>query len=309
MLSILLAVGLAHANSDYCRISSDVSSFSSRILNAENRLSFENPPGYLNWGVCWWHSRFQRAAEYLAVFEPTQPKPEPWQIWGILESIAFDHHVTVIPGYANLFEFSQVNREQIEVFLSQWQIHDSVERASWVNGLAGRSSTSSEKFWNLMTSIHERLQSSKQILYVKLQNPGVAAHAWLIVNSQKRESEILFTVIDSNDLLPVQILVKKGDQSLGSFGVPYLQEDRELRSIFLGILEHCQPKTALRKYIDGLNHALKKAVGKSEIDRINRLITQATLKKRVLSSHRANALKPEDLDPKKWFATMEAIHE
>lgn len=41
-----------------------------------NLLAFGNSGGLLRNGVCWWHSRFTRAALYLVYFEPSKPKPD-----------------------------------------------------------------------------------------------------------------------------------------------------------------------------------------------------------------------------------------
>src|SRR5438270_754213 len=49
--------------------------FLSAGFSPSQRLSFGNTGGIAHGGVCWWHSRFQRAAIYLTIFRPDLPKP------------------------------------------------------------------------------------------------------------------------------------------------------------------------------------------------------------------------------------------
>jgi hypothetical protein len=49
-----------------------------------NLFSFSNTGGILNGGVCWWHSRMQRAALYLTVYLPDMPPPSKPEVRRIL---------------------------------------------------------------------------------------------------------------------------------------------------------------------------------------------------------------------------------
>ena len=93
-----------------------------KISNSNNRLSFTNSGGLVNGGVCWWHSRFTRNANYVAVFSPDKAKPHnktmrrpkkparkspikrlpaPGSVKYILKQIKYGK-VVEIPGYKNL---------------------------------------------------------------------------------------------------------------------------------------------------------------------------------------------------------------
>src|SRR5262245_2698307 len=70
------------------------------------RLGFENAGGLLGGGVCWWHSRFQRAIWHLAVFLPRAPRPDREETRRIVRRLATRKEVVEIPGYADAREFS-----------------------------------------------------------------------------------------------------------------------------------------------------------------------------------------------------------
>jgi len=70
-------------------------------------LSFKNPPGPINEGMCWLHTKMQRNFTYLANFRPDLPRPENKEdIEKIIDQIIAGEKVTEIPGFENLNQFS-----------------------------------------------------------------------------------------------------------------------------------------------------------------------------------------------------------
>ena len=113
-LSSLTAIGAAPtadrasmAAQNFCaERSNDPHALQSLISQRDNQLGFVNQGGLFGGGVCWWHSRFTRSAAYLAVFDPSLPRPSDEDAKKIISRLRDRKGVTLIPGFRNLFEFS-----------------------------------------------------------------------------------------------------------------------------------------------------------------------------------------------------------
>lgn len=81
--------------------------------NFNDTLAFENPPGPINAGMCWLHTRLQRQFTYLANYRPELPKPTKEQAKKIISDIVARKGVTEIPGFANLAEFSREYKAEL----------------------------------------------------------------------------------------------------------------------------------------------------------------------------------------------------
>ncbi|MGK5087603.1 hypothetical protein WDW86_08600 [Bdellovibrionota bacterium FG-2] len=103
------------------------------------RLSFSNQGGAFSSGVCWWLSRFQRAALYLARFYPELPKPTADEARKLIRRLAQMNEVVEIPGYRNIFDFSCDFSTLIQRRLERWQILDGIFRFAWIEGIRGKS--------------------------------------------------------------------------------------------------------------------------------------------------------------------------
>jgi len=221
-----------------------------KISISSNRLSFKNQGGLANGGVCWWHSRFTRNANYVAVFSPEKAKPHnktmnrpkkfagktpmkrvpaPGSVKYILKQIKYGK-VVEIPGYKNLREFSKANRKEIQKLLGDWQIEDGFIKQSWVVGLMGKSKTTAAKFEKSMDKTFKRV-SKGQAVYQKLQIKGVVAHAWIVTGMEKTRDGYNISVIDSNYSSTRIWRYKKGDTHFNYPGwgkfVPYTERTRE----------------------------------------------------------------------------------
>lgn len=166
------------------------------------RFSFDNEGGLGNGGVCWWHSRFQRAVWYLAEFKPELQKPARAEATRIIDRIAHFDGVTEIPGYTNFYDFSRDFQDVIQRELNQWQARDGFINQAWLRGISGKARYTPRGAALRMENLYlayETAQKNNEIVWLKLQMPGVVAHAALML-SMIRASHGGFElqVVDSN---------------------------------------------------------------------------------------------------------------
>ncbi len=196
-----------------------------------NLLAFTNTGGLLGKGVCWWHSRFTRAALYLVYFEPDAPKPGQREVREIVSSVMDARRVVEIPGYENLREFSQEHGESIQKVLERRQLSDGILRFAWVDGLSGSSSAAPAKLEALMDRIHAETRVG--LAYVKLQVPGLDAHSLVFTRMEPIPGGgYRCTYLDSNwpGARTWEYRTGLGTASglCGAPGIPYLQRSGEL---------------------------------------------------------------------------------
>ncbi len=174
--------------------------FPKRLQESDNRLSFINPAGPLNIGVCWWHSRMQRNANYLLSFAPNSSKMTPQQARILIKNLSRTNVVQTALGYKNLKSFSTAYSREMQEALGQWQLTDTFFKLGWVRGI-GPSRVSPENLSNKMDALYEDVMLKKNITYQVLQMPGFKAHAWLVTDVKKGpQSSYSITAIDSNSL-------------------------------------------------------------------------------------------------------------
>lgn len=188
--------------------------FQTKLNAPENRIAFRNPPGRLNTGLCWWHSRFQRNSNYLVIFDPIATAPSPADVPSILKNIISLNKIVVIGGFNNLQEFTQEYREELTDALSSWEMSDSFIRQRWVKGLEGGSKTTAEKLKKIMEEFYVNVHDKKMVPYAMLQMPGFAAHAWLFNNLEKIKDGFQYQVVDSNFLELLSYPYHEGDQRI-----------------------------------------------------------------------------------------------
>ena len=240
----------ATSKEEYIRQSSDDSYFIKLAAEVEfsiftgkgnaNLFSFPNPLGYLDIGVCWWHSRFQRNALYLTYYLPDNPKPTKKEAEKIIRQIRWGMKVIPINGFKNFDDFSNEYKDLIVKRLSNWQLFDGIILWQWVNDLAGFYEVSPNKLKTIMDNLYKEIKLNK-ICYTKIQIKGLDSHAWLFTEMEKTENGYEYKIIDSNNpytSIPMPEY-KYGDKYLPFFGgtgndpnnykcVPYLQWKFEL---------------------------------------------------------------------------------
>lgn len=230
---------LDRARERYCKEKlSSKHSIQQILTDPRNQLHFYNQGGLLNGGVCWWHSRFVRAAAYLAIFDPAQPKPNQEAAKEIINTIRKRKDIVVIPGYRNLYEFSVDWGNEILDKLEDWQRSDGLMKFSWFKGLTKDGEVSPEILEQKMDDLYERI-SRGEVVYQMLQMPGITAHAWLAIGMEKTFNGYVIHAIDSNAPgVVVRFPYYKGTTKIdyvlipGYSFVPYdgnVKEERKLR--------------------------------------------------------------------------------
>jgi hypothetical protein len=188
VLGVLLSTLSARANvpegsEAYC--SRTMGDFRSLIETVESRISFANYGGFFGRGLCWWHSRLQRNSVYLSLFAPEKPRLTDAQASQIVSDLINAKRVVEIPGYSNFYEFSADYKEMIHAKLAGWQKKDSLAHFAWVRGLRGGESRSASEMKKFMDDLYDKVEVKNEIVYTKLQLPGLVAHAWLVIGVQK----------------------------------------------------------------------------------------------------------------------------
>ncbi len=217
-------------------------------LDATNLMSFKNAGGLRNGGVCWWHSRFQRAALYLAHYNPSAQVPDVASAKRIIRTIRNATDVIEIPGFKNFLEFSNHFADEIQNELDAWQRFEGL-RFTWIRGLRGSTRVSAEWMQELMDNLYEETEVKGNISYQKLQMKGITAHAWLVVNMKKFENGYDLEVVDSNFQNMTKIYqYRHGDTYLlyreKSPFTPYLEHTFEMERISSALKEACSPSLA-----------------------------------------------------------------
>lgn len=169
------------------------------ISYAENRLSFTNHGGLFNGGVCWWHSQLIRAAQYLAVFDASAPKPTQDEAYQLVNRLRGGRPVT-IPGFHNLRDFSNAFYGIVQQNLEEWQVSNGGFGLSFLDGLTGSTTVPAAELKSLMDGAYAEIKKGQKPLFQVLQLPGITAHAWIIIGMKPTSSGYLFSVVDSNYL-------------------------------------------------------------------------------------------------------------
>lgn len=241
--SNLLAQTPANSKQEYCHNYYNKDYFKNMLRESSNRISFVNHGGLLNAGVCWWHSRFQRAATYLTTYRPELPKPTYKEAKKLIRSIRKRRSVVIIPGYQNLNEFSSAWPQLIQKTLERWQIIDGFIFQSWIIGLSGKTKTTAQKMKDKMDQLYIDVMIHKNISYQMLQLAGIDAHAWLVLEMTPITGGYNLLIVDSNYLNLQTYTYKFNDTNLyyryTTEFVPYLQKKRELKRIFRRMQKYC----------------------------------------------------------------------
>ena len=231
------------SKAEYCQMAGNKTYFKDLLYDKSNRMSFTNYGGLLNGGVCWWHSRFQRAAIYLTTYRPLQNKPNPKMAKQIIKQIRKRKNVVAIPGFNNFREFSADFKKEIHKALERWQILDGFVYQSWIIGLSGKTKIKAQKLKIKMNELYHDVVINNNISYQMLQFKGIAAHAWFVIDMEKLVNGYNLTIVDSNSTEVKNYLYKFGDENFTYRSytpfVPYLQRKTELKRIFQASKRYC----------------------------------------------------------------------
>ncbi len=172
--------------------------FQDLLLDNHNRIYQTNNGGLFNGGVCWWHSRLQRASLQLVYFSPNKAKQNFQTIKKIIRHLVHMDQVVEITGYNNFNDFSRENGDLIQSALDAWQIRDGFLNMAWIKGLKGNIHKSPKKIVKILDRIFFKVMFQKKIEFLKVQLPGIYAHALLVQNVEINNDGYYLKVIDSN---------------------------------------------------------------------------------------------------------------
>lgn len=235
----------ATSKAEYCAHLGNPHAYQRQIEHYFNQLAFTNQEGLglLGKGVCWWHSMFTRNATYFAVYRPDLQRPSEKEADRIIDLIAAGRGVVIIPGFRNLHEFSYVFANEIASKLERSQLTEGTIGFGWVRGLAGRSTMRAEKLEEKMHELYDLVKNQGQIVYQKLQMPGITAHSWLVTNMQETRSGYILTVVDSNHSRALRVRYTFGSNAMDYFGethfAPYTSRNRDWEQIHQLQSEYC----------------------------------------------------------------------
>lgn len=261
---------------EFCAQASNLDNFKQIAQLPEMRMAEANYGGLMDGGVCWWHSRMQRAAIYLTVYRPELPKPNKEEAQEIIERLSNYQEVVEIPGYANFEEFSAAWYQDIQSRLEFWQKKDGIAQQVWIDGLMGHIKTSPSKLKKMMDDLYEEVETKGRITYQKLQMPGIVSHAWLVIGMKKTSNGYEISYIDSN--YPSEVSThsyRNGDTQITEYDgfVPYIRQRDEFREALVNIVRYCQPQLAADRWIKALLEVRSQSAGSAQVidQKINRL--------------------------------------
>ena len=231
------------SKAEYCQNIKNPFYFQTIASERDNRLSFINEGGAFDIGVCWWHSRFSRSALYLTIFRPELPRPNERKAKELIRQIKERKQIVMIPGYHSLYDFSDDWQQLIQNSLESWQISNTLI-FKWIAGLTGITENTPENMKERMDQLYQLVRRG-EVVYQKLQLPGISAHAWLVIGMQPIAEGYKLSVVDSNYSSVKTLYYINGDVGIyhapyGGYFVPYVEEQSELEKIKKVSQKFCQ---------------------------------------------------------------------
>ena len=177
------------------------------LLNSDQtdmQMGVDNPSGYLKIGLCWWQSRFHRAALYVASFNQNLPKPTSVQVIKILRQISRFRPV-VIPGFSGLNSFTKAYPQELEQVLSEWQLRTTLlvpqnAVANWMMDQVISGNKKRELVEQEAVQLIRSFKAKPRPLFSFMQGSNFQ-HAALVVGFEKDQenpNDVLIKYIDSN---------------------------------------------------------------------------------------------------------------
>ena len=153
---------------------------------SEGLLNQTNPDGDFKTGLCWFHTRFQRSATYLADYHPELPKPTDNEAQAIIDKIAAGEQVVTVPGFADLDAFSKAHWGKIERKLNT-KAYGCIANGDCAKRLGDRSRTSPNDLKARMTNLYDRMLNDPQILFLRIKPANtqiLMSHSLLVLGME-----------------------------------------------------------------------------------------------------------------------------
>lgn len=238
--------------------------FQKQIRDPMNRLAFRNEGGwrwsddeYIVSGVCWWHSRFQRAATYLAIFDPAGEKPTDRRAVQIVDDLAHFRKRVVISGYKNLYEFTKEHEKVIQNELERWLKRDAISGVMrTLNPLRESFKTSRNDLRQWMARLDYLVNEHRIIPFVLQQVKGLKAHASLVIgmelgfemiSGKKQWTGFVLEMLDSNTFQIDTVRYRFGDETLKGYShefSPSVDYDSDLFKVWEIMDRDCESQVS-----------------------------------------------------------------
>jgi len=243
----LVAVNGPQSKDEFCKLVAKPEQFKELLLDSRNRLAFLNGHyGFLNSGICWWHSRYERNATMLAVYRPDLPKPTLPQAKKIIAQFAkgelfTKRRVVEIPGYENLQSFSAEYELLIIKEMESWQNREVFWGFDWLTRGAGlNDSMPPAKLWRTMGKLYDQVVNKNRLTHVRMKLDGFTSHALTIYDMEKNDHFYVVHYIDSNSHYPERTTVRFGDSQFSAYeGAPYIDREHEFNLATSAQLKYC----------------------------------------------------------------------
>jgi len=195
------------ASSDICQMKAE--DFLAKASHPLNLTPNYNAPGPLGTGMCWWHSKMQRAAVYLAVFDrPDSAKPTTAEALHIFAKLRDLKEVVSVPGFTNWFDFSKAYKTEFYQILGHWEVRDTLQ-LQFLKGIR-----STETSPETLRKISQEVNEYKRLTFLLLKMPLLEAHSWLAQSFDLNGSDFKAGFIDSNSPHHVNSYESKGNTFL-----------------------------------------------------------------------------------------------
>lgn len=229
--------------SDFCvRTQSELKE---HLMQEDSRIAFKNGGGLFNGGVCWWHSRLQRASAYLIKFAPEKNPPTVPEVNQILTTLVTMKRVVTIPGYRDFKTFTHDFQGLVQAYLDRWQRYDGFYNLEWIRGISGKAELSPELLREHMKGLYSYYKSSPTPLWIMAQIKGITSHSLLVLKMTETENGYDLEVIDSNHPQEtIALQYHDGDRSLHARGerytfIPYVGFQNDFRLISRALKSEC----------------------------------------------------------------------
>jgi hypothetical protein len=249
------------ARQTFCRQASNKEFFQNRLASSESRIAFDNEKKYsafnlvgidgVKVGICWWHSRFQRSLNYLAVARPLnkgESRMTDQEIRAAINDVINETNVVELRGYKSILEFTEQNKEIILHFLTYWQLTEVPQAA---RGLVGSSKADPENLKTKMHELYKDVMVNKTIQFQVQQLEGIEAHSWIVfgmAKTFKNKKWVGYTIlaVDSERATSVDVVhYTFGDTQIGTVKnsyVPYTQRPQSELRYFTALAYYCKPE-------------------------------------------------------------------
>jgi hypothetical protein len=191
----------------FCKLT--YSDFQTRAEQQDFRLTFDNPPSWMNTGSCWWDSRFQRAAIYLTVPRPDLPPPSDAEAAQLIQKLISGNQIVELPGYGSFMGFSYQYSDWMIRAIEAWKAFDLLTLVGYFShDIPLEQAVPEQTLAQRMASLDEQVNRKHLIPLILIRPQGdpnetgihqfTASHALLVTHLRAARDGYTGSLIDSN---------------------------------------------------------------------------------------------------------------